>query len=43
LIHLQCDELEAIRRHVLHTHHFSINILKTVFYGVCTNCRERPV
>ncbi|GHU13185.1 transcriptional repressor [Spirochaetia bacterium] len=38
LIHLECDVLDEIQQHLLQTHHFQINALKTVFYGVCKNC-----
>jgi Fur family ferric uptake transcriptional regulator len=38
LIHLDCDLLDEIQRHVLSKHEFQINTLKTVFYGKCTEC-----
>jgi Fur family ferric uptake transcriptional regulator len=40
LIHLDCDFLNNIQRHVLDTHNFEINMLKTTFYGKCEECRS---
>ncbi len=41
LIHLNCDELEQVREHLLNCHGFSWNSGKTVFYGICDQCRKR--
>jgi Fur family ferric uptake transcriptional regulator len=38
LIHADCDFLNEIGRHLLKTHDFQINMLKTVFYGICKKC-----
>ena len=38
LIHLECDELEELGGHLKTEHGFVINPLRTVFYGVCTDC-----
>jgi Fur family ferric uptake transcriptional regulator len=40
LIHLDCTLLNKIRRHLLKSHNFQINTLKTVFYGKCEKCRS---
>lgn len=40
LIHMDCDELTAIRQHMLEHHGFTWNTGKTVFYGICDQCRE---
>jgi Fur family ferric uptake transcriptional regulator len=40
LIHLDCDLLDEIRRHLLIKHDFQINMLKTIFYGKCKKCRS---
>lgn len=40
LIHMDCEELTAIREHILKHHGFSWNAGKTVFYGVCDQCRN---
>ena len=39
LIHMDCEELEAIQAHLLEHHGFMWNAGKTVFYGVCEQCR----
>lgn len=41
LIHLECDELETIKGHLQEDHGFVLNPLKTVFYGVCTDCASK--
>ena len=38
LIHLHCDELEEIQAHLLAEHHFRLNPMRTVFYGLCKDC-----
>lgn len=40
LIHLECDALNKIRRHIFKEHRFRINALKTVFYGRCERCLD---
>ncbi len=40
LIHMNCEELEAIRVHLLEEHGFEWNAGKTVFYGICDHCRK---
>ena len=40
LIHLHCEELEGLGAHVLVHHGFQINPMRTVFYGLCADCRE---
>ena len=39
LIHMHCDELEEIQHHLYEEHHFKINPMRTVFYGVCEDCQ----
>ena len=39
LIHMHCDELAAIEEHLSREHHFYLDPLRTVFYGVCEECR----
>lgn len=39
LIHLQCDEVAGLGRHMLERHGFEMNFLRTVFYGICEECR----
>lgn len=40
LIHLQCNEVESLREHIMVHHDFQIDSVRTVFYGICSNCRE---
>lgn len=39
LIHVECDELTKISSHISSHHGFEIDPSKTVFYGICENCR----
>ena len=39
LIHMQCDEMEEISAHLMKEHGFQINPMRTVFYGLCEECR----
>lgn len=39
LIHLHCDELRLIKSHLEKRHSFFLDPLRTVFYGVCEDCR----
>ena len=40
LIHLSCDELMSVRRHISESHGFVLNPLRTVLYGLCADCRS---
>ncbi len=40
LIHLDCDELREMETHLLERHGFAWNTGKTVFYGICDQCRK---
>ncbi len=40
LIHLDCDELREMQNHLLEHHGFTWNTGKTVFYGICDQCRK---
>ena len=40
LIHLHCDDLVEIQFHLLEEHHFTLDPLRTVFYGICESCRD---
>lgn len=40
LIHLDCEELREIQAHLLDHHGFQWNTGKTVFYGLCDQCRK---
>ena len=41
LIHLHCDELKELQGHLLEEHHFKIDPLRTVIYGICEDCYEK--
>ncbi len=41
LIHLECDELACISAHLQKEHGFTLNPLRTVFYGVCAKCAKK--
>ena len=41
LIHLHCHDLEMIRAHLLAEHGFQMNPFRTVFYGLCEECRAK--
>lgn len=43
LIHLECNELAGISRHMLEHHGFEMDPLRTVFYGICETCKEKGV
>lgn len=40
LIHLQCEEVESLKKHMIEHHSFSMDPMRTVFYGICSACRE---
>lgn len=40
-IHFECSEVGSLQQHLLEHHDFKMNTLKTVFYGVCSACKER--
>ena len=41
LIHLQCHEVEELSQHMMERHSFELNAMRTVFYGVCSECRKK--
>lgn len=41
LIHMHCDELTVIKGHLLDEHGFKLDPLRTVFYGICEDCRKK--
>ncbi len=38
LIHLECDELKTVQAHLLAEHHFKVDSVRTVIYGLCGRC-----
>ena len=41
LLHLECDALEDLERHVFNNHAFQVNTTKTVLYGMCDDCLQK--
>lgn len=41
LIHLHCGEVESLKQHMMEHHSFEMDALRTVFYGICEECREK--
>ena len=41
LIHLQCEEVENLRKHMMEHHGFEMNPVRIVFYGLCSDCRKK--
>lgn len=39
LIHLHCSDLKNTGEHILSHHGFELDATRTVFYGVCDDCR----
>ena len=40
LIHMHCDELPELEKHILEHHGFAIDPMRTVFFGTCKECAE---
>ena len=38
LIHLHCEDLIGLQEHLAAAHHFHVNPMRTVFYGLCDEC-----
>ena len=38
LIHLECDYLSDLEKHISEHHKFTVDNTKTVLYGVCEDC-----
>ncbi len=41
VLHLSCDSVTDLGTHLLQEHGFVIDFQKTVFYGICDDCRKR--
>ena len=41
LIHLHCSEVESLKEHMIEKHDFQLNPIRTVFYGICKECRNK--
>ena len=40
LLHVECAYLDKVAAHILEHHGFQLENEKTVFYGVCRDCRQ---
>ena len=40
LFHTDCQEVTELQEHFLAEHGFQIDPVRTVFYGICAECRE---
>ncbi len=43
LVHLDCDKVEGFAAHISLTHAFTLDFIKTVFYGRCNSCMQLDV
>ncbi len=41
LVHLECDYLKETEQHINAHHGFSVDTSRTVFYGLCADCKEK--
>ena len=41
LIHLECHDIAALEEHLERDHHFYIDKTRTVFYGLCQECKSK--
>ena len=37
---IKCDEIECLSRHMTEHHDFQLDPKRTVFYGICNECRK---
>lgn len=40
IFHLDCHMVQELQTHVNHKHHFQIDLVKSVLYGICQHCAE---
>ena len=38
VIHLHCDEIKELKDHMMAEHHFMLDPVRTVYYGICEEC-----
>ena len=41
LIHLHCEDVVKLRQHLMEDHGFQMDSCRTVFYGICADCRDK--
>ena len=40
LVHLDCEYIHSLNKHINEHHKFDIDSAQTIFYGVCSDCRK---
>ena len=40
LIHLHCEDVVKLEQHLMESHGFQMDPCRTVFYGMCEDCRK---
>ena len=40
LIHLHCEDVVKLEQHLMESHGFQMDPCRTVFYGICEDCRK---
>ena len=40
LIHLHCEDVVKLEQHLMDSHGFRMDPCRTVFYGICEECRS---
>lgn len=43
LVHLECEYMSSLNKHINEHHKFDIDTSKTIFYGMCSNCQKENV
>ena len=38
IIHVSCEDVKALQEHFMEEHGFRIDLKRTVFYGLCSDC-----
>ena len=41
LLHMDCSEITELNEHLKAEHGFTIDPLRTVFYGICAECADK--
>ncbi len=41
IIHLECEEFKEVQHHISEEHEFELDNVKTVFYGICKDCKSK--
>ncbi|HZJ69077.1 MAG TPA: transcriptional repressor [Candidatus Eisenbacteria bacterium] len=41
LINFKCDEVKSLQNHLIAEHGFTIDPVRTVFYGICKDCKRK--